>query len=151
MRAAQRSATLSWDTTALPWQASMVVQLYADGAPIALRRSGSPITEVGVYLASPTEPVYTVCRGSAEAVAAGLTEGTHRFEYRARVFGSSTELRSNIVEAELTCGGGAGCSARPGSVGARSTLVVCSALLAIALGRRRVGASPERRASPPQG
>ncbi|MDO9016492.1 MAG: hypothetical protein Q8S73_17160 [Deltaproteobacteria bacterium] len=148
VRAAQRSATLSWDATTRPWQASMVVQLYVDGAPIALRRSGSPITEVGVYHASPAEPVYTVCRGSAEAVAAGLAEGTHRFEYRARVFGSSTELRSNTVEAELTCGGGAGCSARPGSVGARATLVVCSALLAIALGRRRAGSSLERRASP---
>ena len=122
VRAAQRAATLTWADGALAWKPSMAVQLYVDGVPIALRRAGTPIPEAGVYREATAEPVYTVCRGSADAIAAGLTEGTHRIEYRARLFGATTEVRSNVVEAELTCGGsGVGCSAHPGAVRSRAS------------------------------
>lgn len=148
VRDAHRTLALTWDPATSPWQSLILVQLYVDGEPRDLRESGFPHPSASAaWRAQPQDDAYTICRGSSAAVAAGLTEGVHRFQYRGRVLGSDTVLSSNVVEAELHCGvadgeGGVGCAARPGGHRPLGTLVSVAALsLAFCLRRRR-GACP---------
>ena len=71
-----------------------------DGEPRNLRGSVYPFPSAGAsWSAQSQDDAYTICRGSSAAVAAGLTEGVHRFDYRGRVLGSDAVLGTNAVEA----------------------------------------------------
>lgn len=91
---------LTWDSATGPRQSAILVQLYVDGEPRNLRGSGYPFPSAGAsWSAQSQDDAYTICRGSSAAVAAGLTEGVHRFESRGRVLGSDAVLGTNAVEA----------------------------------------------------
>ncbi|MDB4927797.1 MAG: hypothetical protein JWM10_281 [Myxococcaceae bacterium] len=135
---AHREVALTWDATTAPWRSVIVVQLYVDGEPRDLRGTERLYFSVEGYRTQPRDQAYTVCRGSTEAVAVGLSPGVHRFEYRGRVPGSDAVLRSDVVEAELRCGaGGVDCTARPGAAKPAALPMAGLALLALVAGRRR--------------
>ena len=92
-------ASHAWPSRGTPLRAEAVGDPYVDGEPRNLRGSVYPFPSAGAsWSAQSQDDAYTICRGSSAAVAAGLTEGVHRFDYRGRVLGSDAVLGTNAVE-----------------------------------------------------